>query len=196
MSDTDSSIRAFLLREVLCFVKYAATCHGVRRVAIVGSLTSSKFDPKDADLLVTVDADADLAPLAAGSRVESKAETKARISFLPTHPATISAGSAIGASVGPECEWHVTRDIVGAALIFMTTLMISRLMRRSSQLRRLSCGQRLCAVLFFRQMWRCNLFCQSKRTASSLIRMFPDRTLDQAVCQQQRRLLAVDCRGC
>ena len=38
VADSDSAIRGFLLSEVLRFVKYAATCTGVRRVAVVGSL--------------------------------------------------------------------------------------------------------------------------------------------------------------
>ena len=57
----DESIRSFLLSEVLRFVECARRCPGVRRIALVGSLVRDKHDPKDADVLVTVDDDADLA---------------------------------------------------------------------------------------------------------------------------------------
>jgi predicted nucleotidyltransferase len=56
---TVDSIRVFLLSEVLQFVERARSCPGVRRIALVGSLTTAKEDPKDADVLVTVDDGAD-----------------------------------------------------------------------------------------------------------------------------------------
>ena len=56
--------RAFLLAEVLAFVRAASTCAGVRRIALVGSLTTDKPIPKDADVLVTLDEGLDLAQLA------------------------------------------------------------------------------------------------------------------------------------
>ena len=56
--------RAFLLAEVLAFVRAASTCAGVRRIALVGSLATDKPIPKDADVLVTLDEGLDLAELA------------------------------------------------------------------------------------------------------------------------------------
>jgi hypothetical protein len=60
--------RDVLLTEVLAFVRAAKACPGVRRIALVGSLTTPKPVPKDADVLVTLDADIDLAPLATVAR--------------------------------------------------------------------------------------------------------------------------------
>jgi hypothetical protein len=56
--------RDHLLEAVLVFVRSARALPSVRRVALVGSLTTDKRVPKDADVLVTIDAAMDLAPLA------------------------------------------------------------------------------------------------------------------------------------
>jgi hypothetical protein len=61
---SDPTARARLLAEVLAFVREAKNLPGITRIALIGSLTTAKADPKDADLLVTVTADADLVPLA------------------------------------------------------------------------------------------------------------------------------------
>ncbi len=60
--------RERLIAEVLAFVRTAPRLPGIKRIALIGSLTTDKADPKDADLLVTVTDDADLAPLAAITR--------------------------------------------------------------------------------------------------------------------------------
>ncbi len=62
--------RERLIAEVLAFVRTALRLAGIKRLALIGSLATAteKADPKDADLLVTVTDDADLAPLAALSR--------------------------------------------------------------------------------------------------------------------------------
>jgi hypothetical protein len=46
VTESDPSIRSFLLSEVLQFVERARTCPGVRRIALLGSLASTKRDPK------------------------------------------------------------------------------------------------------------------------------------------------------
>jgi len=46
------------------FVRSARMLPGVRRIALIGSLATDRVDPKGVDILVTVDDDADLAPLA------------------------------------------------------------------------------------------------------------------------------------
>jgi len=58
------SKRARLIAEVLPFVRAASKLPGVLRIALIGSLTTDEPNPKDADMLVTVTDDADLAPLA------------------------------------------------------------------------------------------------------------------------------------
>ncbi len=60
--------RSALLAAVREFVGAARKLEGVRRIALVGSLTTEKPVPKDADLLVTIAPAMDLAPLAACSR--------------------------------------------------------------------------------------------------------------------------------
>jgi hypothetical protein len=56
--------RAHMLVGVLTFVRAASCIPGVERIALIGSLTTTKSEPKDADLLVTVTDDLGLAPLA------------------------------------------------------------------------------------------------------------------------------------
>src|SRR5688572_32258398 len=59
MQQSDSDIRAFLIAEAFRFINRVVAMPGIRRVAIIGSLTSIKTDPNDADLLVTVDDEVD-----------------------------------------------------------------------------------------------------------------------------------------
>jgi hypothetical protein len=58
------SPHARLIAEVLAFVRAAAGMPGVLRIALIGSLTTGEPNPKDADVLVTVADEADLASLA------------------------------------------------------------------------------------------------------------------------------------
>ncbi len=56
--------RRFLLLAVRSFVRTASVCPGVQRITLVGSLATDKAIPKDADVLVTIDADMELTKLA------------------------------------------------------------------------------------------------------------------------------------
>lgn len=56
--------RPYLLEAVRRFVREARACPGVSRIALLGSLTTPKPIPKDADVLVTIEPIDDLAPLA------------------------------------------------------------------------------------------------------------------------------------
>ena len=68
--------REFLLNAVLEFVRSARECRGVLRIALVGSLTTTKPSPKDADMLVTIEDGLDLELLAkAGRRLKGSAQT-------------------------------------------------------------------------------------------------------------------------
>ncbi|MEZ5308278.1 MAG: hypothetical protein R2684_14125 [Pyrinomonadaceae bacterium] len=62
--DESLSRREYLLLGVKKFVEEASKLEGVRRIALVGSLTTYKSEPKDADVLVTVDDDVDMKTLA------------------------------------------------------------------------------------------------------------------------------------
>jgi hypothetical protein len=67
--------RYHLLRAVLAFVRAARIVPGVHRIALLGSLATAKPVPKDADVLVTIDACMDLAPLAQiGRRLKGTAQ--------------------------------------------------------------------------------------------------------------------------
>jgi len=72
-------IRAHLLAGVLAFTQAACRLSGVTRIALIGSLTTDKPDPKDVDVLVTVADDADLTLLAAqGRKLLGHAESRYR----------------------------------------------------------------------------------------------------------------------
>ncbi len=67
--------RPYLLAAVLAFVRDAKALPGIRRIALVGSLATDKPIPKDADVLVTIDAGMDLSPLARlGRRLKGTAQ--------------------------------------------------------------------------------------------------------------------------
>jgi hypothetical protein len=61
-------IRSHLLAGVLAFTQAASQVSGVARIALIGSLTTGKPNPKDADVLVIIADDADLTLLAAHGR--------------------------------------------------------------------------------------------------------------------------------
>jgi hypothetical protein len=68
--------RRELLLAVRSFVRAARTCPGVLRIALVGSLVTSKAFPKDADVLVMINGTMDLGELArAGRRLKGSAQT-------------------------------------------------------------------------------------------------------------------------
>jgi hypothetical protein len=68
--------RRELLLAVRSFVRAACTCPGVVRIALMGSLVTSKAIPKDADVLVTINRTMDLGQLArAGRRLKGSAQT-------------------------------------------------------------------------------------------------------------------------
>ena len=68
--------RPHLLNAVLSFVLAARSTPGVVRIALLGSLATDKPVPKDAGVLVTIDAAMDLDPLARlGRRLQGTAQT-------------------------------------------------------------------------------------------------------------------------
>jgi hypothetical protein len=96
-------IRVFLLSEVLGFVHRARNCAGVRRVSLIGSLTTNKRNPKDADVLVAVADDADLTALAAaGRRLKGRAQSQNK-------GADIFLADPEGRYIGRTCHWRKCR---------------------------------------------------------------------------------------
>jgi hypothetical protein len=75
-------VRSTLLGLALDFVRAAAGCTGVARVAVIGSILTAKSRPKDVDLLVTITPAVDLRRLAqlgrrlkgGGQRINSGAD--------------------------------------------------------------------------------------------------------------------------
>jgi hypothetical protein len=102
-------MRGFLLSEVLRFVERARTCPGVRRIALVGSLARDKHNPKDADVLVTVDNDADLASLAtAARRLKGRAQSRNK-------GADVFLADPSGTYIGRICHWRECRPGIRVA---------------------------------------------------------------------------------
>jgi len=74
---TQESLRVFLLKEVRRFVNHASKLAGVERMALLGSLTTKKINPKDADVLVTIRPEVDIDTLAAlGRRLKGKDQSR------------------------------------------------------------------------------------------------------------------------
>ena len=85
--------------ETLWFVRKAAKLDGIKRIALFGSLATPKVYPKDADVLVTVEDDVDLKPLASlGRKFSGRLQAKGLGSdvFL-TDP--------MGRHIGRTCPW-------------------------------------------------------------------------------------------
>ena len=103
-SDTRSrSRRHSLIQLATAFVQDAVRVPGVTRVALVGSITTAKPNPKDVDLLVTVEDLADLTPLAViGRRLKGKT---GRLGS----GADIFLANPRGKYVGRICEWKECR---------------------------------------------------------------------------------------
>ena len=126
--NSELTIRDNLLSEVRHFVERARVCPGVRRIALIGSLATNKENPKDADMLITVDDDADLAMLAtAGRKLKGRAQSRNKGAdiFWLIRQATTSAVSATGVSATLGSVPHAMRAIAGGALTCTTILMTS-----------------------------------------------------------------------
>lgn len=96
-------VRDLLIAEALTFAQAASRLPGVTRIALLGSLTTAEPDPKDADLLVTVADDADLAPLAAlGRRLQGRAQNRNR-------GADVFLTDPEGNYLGRTCPWRECR---------------------------------------------------------------------------------------
>jgi hypothetical protein len=92
--------RAYLLKAVLEFVRAARSLSGVRRIALLGSLTTDKPVPKDADVLVLIDASMDLAPLARPARQLKGAAQKINLG------ADIFLADEMGRYMGRVCRFR------------------------------------------------------------------------------------------
>lgn len=92
-------MREQLLSYLPWFVSEATKLSGIRRVALLGSITTNKQNPKDIDFLVVVDDDVDLAPLARlGRRIKGRAQQMNR-------GADIFLADTQGKYIGRTCSW-------------------------------------------------------------------------------------------
>jgi predicted nucleotidyltransferase len=95
------SVRAFLIAEARAFVNDACRLSGVTRIALIGSITTEKPDPKDVDLLVTVTEDADLSPLARlARRLQGRAQSHNR-------GGDVFLADPKGNYLGRTCHWKI-----------------------------------------------------------------------------------------
>jgi hypothetical protein len=93
------NIREHLLSYLPWFVSEGAKLAGVRRIALLGSITTAKKDPKDIDFLVSVDDDVDLEPLARLGR-----KLKGRTQQINCG-ADIFLTNLQGMYIGRTCHW-------------------------------------------------------------------------------------------
>lgn len=97
--------RARLIGATLVFVRAASRLPGVERIALLGSLTTRKYEPKDTDLLVTVAADLDLTELATlGRKLKGHLQSRG-----PNLGADIFLASPAGEYLGRTCGWRDCR---------------------------------------------------------------------------------------
>lgn len=95
--------RSYLLKALVEFTRAAAKVSGVVRVAVVGSLTTDKPSPKDADVLVTVREGADIGLL---SKLGRKLKGVAQARNLG---ADIFLASTAGEYIGRTCSYRECR---------------------------------------------------------------------------------------
>jgi len=94
-------VRAQLLAAALLFVQSASRLAGVKRIALIGSLTTPEPSPKDVDLLVTVTDNIDLAPLAKAARqLNGRAMQTGR-----SRGGDVFLADASGNYLGRTCLW-------------------------------------------------------------------------------------------
>jgi len=93
-------MREQLLSYVPWFVSAVSRLSGIRRVALLGSITTNKPNPKDIDFLVVVDDDVDLEPLARlGRKIKGRAQQMNR-------GADIFLADTQGKYIGRTCSWR------------------------------------------------------------------------------------------
>ena len=107
--DRDTPVREVLLHGVDFFVRRAVRLHGVQKIALVGSLASTKLAPKDADLVVWVEDSVDLAPLAAlGRQLIGRMQSYGR-------GADVFLANSRGEYIGRTCLWKMCGPGIRAA---------------------------------------------------------------------------------
>jgi predicted nucleotidyltransferase len=128
VANSELTNRNHLLSEVRHFVERARVCPGVRRIALIGSLVTDKDNPKDADVLVTVDDDADLTQLATAGRTlkgHAQSRNKGADIFLSDPAGNYIGRICHGVSAALASGHLATPATAGGALSCTTILMPS-----------------------------------------------------------------------
>ena len=100
MQPNDEDIRAFFIAEAFRFIDRIVAVSGLQRIAMIGSITGSKANPKDVDILITVEDDADLAAIAtAARRLKGMAQSKNK-------GADVFLANPAGQYIGRICHWR------------------------------------------------------------------------------------------
>ena len=100
------NLRLSLIQLAGAFAQEAVLVPGVTRIALVGSITIAKPDPKDVDLLITVEDTADLTPLAVlGRRLMGRAQSLAS-------GADVFLADPEEKYIGRVCPWRDCRPCV------------------------------------------------------------------------------------
>src|SRR6266540_4976326 len=103
MDETSEGHRQQLLDALRRFVAAARQIAGVRRIALLGSIVTTKPDPKDIDALVVVADDADLTMLATcARRLQGQAQSFNR-------GADVFLADERGTYIGRTCHWRDCR---------------------------------------------------------------------------------------
>ena len=93
-------MRERLLQELPWFVKSVSKVPGVRKISILGSITTDKEDPKDIDFLVMVEDTAHLEPLARlGRKLSGHAQQFG-------HGGDVFLSDTQGTYIGRTCHWR------------------------------------------------------------------------------------------
>jgi hypothetical protein len=96
-------LRSFLLDGVLQFTRQVCCLPCVLRIALIGSLTTPKLNPKDADVLVTVEPLMDLTDLARlGRQLKGRGQTR-------NSGADIFLANPDPRYIGRICSWRECR---------------------------------------------------------------------------------------
>jgi hypothetical protein len=99
MEQSSQDIRAFLIAETFRFIDRVVTLPGLRRITLLGSIVTPKADPKDVDILISIDDDADLTALATAAR-KLKGATQGK-----NKGADIFLANPVGEYIGRICHW-------------------------------------------------------------------------------------------
>ena len=103
MNETSEAHRRQLLDALRRFVAEVRQIAGVRRISVLGSIVTTKPDPKDVDVLVVVADDADLTPLATcARRLQGQAQSFNR-------GADVFLADERGSYIGRTCHWRDCR---------------------------------------------------------------------------------------